>query len=250
MPLPDPSSVLPAQIAQNLARVRTRVDDAARAAGRAPSDVRLLVATKTQPADAVRAVVEAGADLVGENRVQELVAKAPDLADLVAAGRVEVHMIGHLQRNKARHVARWAATVDSVDSERLVDALERAGASAREAGERDGPLGVLLQVSLDGDPGRGGVVREALPALADRVAAAEHLRLDGLMTVLPRETEPAAGFADAADLAERLRHDHPAATAFSAGMSGDLEAAVAHGSTCVRVGTALLGSRPLAFLSE
>ena len=80
MPLPEPSSVLPAQIAQNLARVRTRVDDAARAAGRAASDVRLLVATKTQPADAVRAVVEAGADLIGENRVQELVAKAPDLA--------------------------------------------------------------------------------------------------------------------------------------------------------------------------
>ncbi|MGO1340858.1 MAG: YggS family pyridoxal phosphate-dependent enzyme, partial [Cellulosimicrobium funkei] len=96
MPLPEPSSMLPAQIAQNLARVRTRVDDAARAAGRAASDLRLLVATKTQPADAVRAVVEAGADLIGENRVQELVAKAPDLADLVAAGRVEVHMIGHL----------------------------------------------------------------------------------------------------------------------------------------------------------
>lgn len=237
--------MLPAQIAQNLARVRTRVDDAARAAGRAASDLRLLVATKTQPADAVRAVVEAGADLIGENRVQELVAKAPDLADLVAAGRVEVHMIGHLQRNKVNQVLATATGVESVDSLALTEAL-----AARCA--RDGrALDVLVQVNVSGEESKSGVRPDDAPALATAVAALDGLRLAGFMTIganSPDEAVVRAGFA-------RLRAVRDAvvgsgapgtadARALSMGMSGDLELAVAEGATIVRVGTAVFGPRP------
>lgn len=245
MPLPEPSSVLPAQIAQNLARVRTRVDDAARAAGRAPSDVRLLVATKTQPTDAVRAVVEAGADLIGENRVQELVAKAPDLADLVAAGRVEVHMIGHLQRNKVNQVLATATGVESVDSLALAETL-----SARAA--RDGHvLDVLLQVNVSGEESKSGVRPGDAAALATAVATLEGLRLRGFMTIganSPDETVVRAGFAHLREVRDAVAGSGAPGTGdvreLSMGMSSDLELAIAEGATIVRVGTAVFGPRP------
>lgn len=245
MPLPEPSSVLPAQIAQNLARVRSRIDDAARAAGRDPSEVRLLVATKTQPAEAVRAVVEAGADLIGENRVQELVAKAPELADLVAAGRVAVHMIGHLQRNKVNQVLATATGVESVDSLALAEAL-----SARWAHDASS-LDVLVQVNVSGEESKSGAAPDDAPALATAAAALPGLRLAGFMTIGANSSDEAvvrAGFARLRDVRDAVVHSGAPGTAdareLSMGMSGDLELAVGEGATIVRVGTAVFGPRP------
>jgi uncharacterized pyridoxal phosphate-containing UPF0001 family protein len=155
-------------------------------------------------------------------------------------------MVGRLQRNKARSVARWAAEIQSVDSVRLARALDRAAGNAREAGERAGPLDVLVQASIDGDPDRGGCPLDTLNELADEVAGSGDLRLRGLMAVAPLGADPAESFDSLARAADRLRRDHPAATELSAGMTNDLEIAITHGSTCVRVGTALLGTRGLA----
>lgn len=151
------------------------------------------------------------------------------------------HMVGQLQSNKARSVARWAALVHTVDRPSLIDAL----ASARQ-GEDDAaaaPLEVLLQLSLDGDPARGGATRDQLGALADRIAAAPALRLRGLMVVAPLGADPSPAFETAARISAGLRADHPGADLLSAGMSGDFERAIAFGATHVRVGTALLGER-------
>ncbi|HEX2290130.1 MAG TPA: alanine racemase, partial [Pseudonocardiaceae bacterium] len=139
----------------------------------------------------------------------------------------------------------WARQVQSVDSARLVDALDRASRSAQDVGERDGPLGVLVQASLDSNPVRGGCPLPELEALADRVAAASGLRLEGVMGIAPLDVAAEMAFAELAAAAQRLRRAHPGAVELSAGMSGDLEQAIARGSTCVRVGTALLGDRPL-----
>ena len=243
--MPAASPDLVALVSENLAGVRARVAAAAHAAGRDASDVRLLVATKTQPAEAVRAVVEAGVDLVGENRVQELVAKAPDLADLVADGSVRVHMIGHLQRNKVNQVLATASGVETVDSLALAEAL-----SARCA--RDGrTLDVMVQVNVSGEASKSGVVPDDAPRLAHDVAALPGLRLTGFMTIganSPDEARVRAGFA-------RLRAVRDAvvgsgapgtgdARGLSMGMSSDLEVAVAEGATVVRVGTAVFGPRP------
>ena len=144
---------------------------------------------------------------------------------------------GSLQTNKARSVAGYAEVVHSVDRASLVSALDD---GARRA---DRCLEVLLQVSLDGDPARGGVLPADLLPLADQVAAAEGLRLRGLMAVAPIGVDPALAFGDLERLAARLLAVHPSADAISAGMSADLEAAISAGATLVRVGTALLGHR-------
>src|SRR5690606_28966897 len=139
-----------------LAGLRERIDAACAAAGRRPEEVRLLPVTKTFPASDVALLTELGLTEFGENRDQEARAKAGELHELVPGGGYRLHMIGTVQRNKARSVLRWASVVQSVDSIRLADALARAVAAAREAGERDGPLEVLIQASIDGDPARGG----------------------------------------------------------------------------------------------
>jgi pyridoxal phosphate enzyme (YggS family) len=230
-------------LSRSLAEVRARIDAAARSAGRDPGEVSLLAVTKTWPASDVAHLVDLGLAEFGENKEQEGAAKAAELAGLRPGAAVRWRIVGRLQRNKARHLARWAHAVDSVDSERLADALDRAVAHALDAGERSGPLSVLVQVSLDDAPGRGGAPVPDVPALADRVAQSEHLSLDGVMTVAPQHADPAEAFATFAEVAERVRAAHPGAATLSAGMSGDLEAAIEHGSTCVRVGTALLGAR-------
>lgn len=235
-----------AQVATALAGVRARLDAACAAAGRDPADVELLPVTKTFPAADVAHLVDLGCIRFGEARDQEGRPKAAEVAALRPEVGVGWEVLGRLQRNKARSVVRWAGTVSSVDSTRLADALEKAADAALAAGERDVPLRVLVQASLDADPDRGGCPLPDLAALADRVAAAPHLELVGLMAVVPLGSEPAAGFAELAGVHERLRAAHPGAAVLSAGMSGDLEEAVAHGSTCVRVGTALLGGRPIA----
>ena len=226
-------------LAANLSAVRSRIDAAARAAGRDPSEVSLLAVSKTWPADAVRALAALGQEDFGENRAQELLGKAAEVTDLP----LRWHFIGQLQRNKAAAVARIGAVVHTVDRESLARALDRAG-------QQSGTVDVLVQVDLGGAAGelaaRGGAAPAEVPGLADLVAASPGLRLRGLMAVAPRGEDPAPAFGRLAELADRVRADHPEAVELSAGMSADLEAAVAAGATVVRVGTALFGDRPLA----
>jgi len=229
------------ELAAALAGLRRRIGTACAAAERPESEVRLLAVTKTFPAVDVDLLVDLGLAEFGESRDQEAAPKAAELAELRPEARIRWEMVGRLQRNKARSVARWADVVQSVDSPRLADAL------ARAARERRAPLRVLVQASLDGDPGRGGCPPAELDTLAERVAAADGLVLAGVMGIAPLPGDPEPAFEALARVAERLRRDHPGAVELSAGMSGDLEIAIAHGSTCVRVGTGLLGGRPLTF---
>lgn len=234
------------QLAAALAAVRERIATACTRAGRAPGEVRLIAVTKTFPATDAALLTDLGMLDLGENREQEAAGKAAQLRELRPDAAVRWHMVGRLQRNKARSVARWAAEIQSVDSVRLAQALDRAAGHAREAGERAEPLDVLVQASVDGDPARGGCPLDGLDELADEVAASGDLRLRGLMAVAPLTMAAEEAFEALAGAAERLRRGHPAATELSAGMTNDLEIAIAHGSTCVRVGTALLGTRGLA----
>jgi pyridoxal phosphate enzyme (YggS family) len=223
------------ELAAALAGLRQRIGTACAAAERPESEVRLLAVTKTFPAADVDLLVDLGLAEFGESRDQEAAPKAAELAELRPEARIRWEMVGRLQRNKARSVARWADVVQSVD------------ALARAARERRAPLRVLVQASLDGDPGRGGCPPAELDTLAERVAAADGLVLAGVMGIAPISGDPEPAFEALARMAERLRRDHRGAVELSAGMSGDLEIAIAHGSTCVRVGTALLGGRPLTF---
>jgi PLP dependent protein len=224
---------------ENLRAVRERIDAAARAAGRDPASVALVAVSKTWPADDVRALHALGQRDFGENRAQELVEKAAELADVPVCW----HFIGQLQRNKAAAVARLGAVVHSVDRTSLAQVLDRVG---QDVGRT---VDVLVQVDLGGAAGgsgpRGGADPATVPQLADAVADCPGLRLRGLMAVAPLGADPAAAFGRLAGLAARVRADHPGAVELSAGMSGDLEAAVAAGATVVRVGTALFGARPL-----
>jgi PLP dependent protein len=230
-----------AELAASLAKVEDRVVAACEAAGRPRADVTLVVVTKTFPAvDALR-LAGLGIREMAESRDQEA---APKAAEVAAAGAdVRWHFVGQLQRNKARSVARYADVVHSVDRSGLVTALDRA---ASDAGRR---LDILLQVDLGGAAARPGAPRGgASPAdigqLADAVAGSAALRLRGLMAVAPRDEDPARAFDRLAALAADLRRSHRGATWMSAGMSGDLEEAVAAGATHLRVGSAVLGSRP------
>jgi PLP dependent protein len=221
------------EIAGNLAAVRARIDAACAAAGRAPSEVTLIAVTKTYPASDVEHLAALGVTEVGENRDQEA---APKAAEVTAP--VRWHYIGQLQRNKCRSVAGYADVVHSVDSVRLADALGTAAAKRRET-----PIEVLMQISIDGDQQRGGVPATGVGELADAIAARPELTLRGVMAVAPQDWTPDAAFARLAEVAARLRAGHPGADLISAGMSGDLEAAIMHGATHVRVGGALLGMR-------
>ncbi|MPZ85755.1 MAG: YggS family pyridoxal phosphate-dependent enzyme [Actinophytocola sp.] len=242
----DPPDPRRAELAAALTAVRERIAAACTRAGRAPGEVRLVAVTKTFPAADAALLTDLGMLDLGENREQEAVDKVADLRELRPDAPVRWHMLGRLQRNKARSVVRWAAEVQSVDSVRLARALDRAAVLAREAGERTEPLDVLVQASIDGDPDRGGCPLDTLNMLADEVARSSELRLRGLMAVAPRAMGPGEAFGSLARAADRLRGDHPAADELSAGMTNDLEIAITHGSTCVRVGTALLGTRRLA----
>ena len=234
-----------AELEQRLAAVRERVAAACIAAGRAPDEVALLAVTKTVPAADVATLIDLGLTVFGENRVQEADAKVAEVAQLRPDATPRWHFVGGLQRNKARAVARWADRVESVDSVRLADALDTAVRREQETGGRAAPLPVLLQYSVDGDPRRGGVAREGLIRLAEHVVSCAGLHLEGLMAVAPLHADPDAAFADVAAAAALLRQEFPQATTLSAGMSADLEVAVRHGSDVVRVGTALVGERPL-----
>ncbi len=237
-----------------LAAVRSRLAAAAEAAGRNVAEIELLPITKFFPATDVAILARLGCRAVGESREQEASAKVAELARLAAASpRTELpsinwHMVGHIQRNKARSVARWAHTAHSIDSARLVTALDKAVAKALAEGRRPRPLRVYVQVSLDGDVSRGGAdvgAPGAVDELCAQVAGAKALELAGLMAVPPLTWDPEVAFDRLQTEHRRVLRSHPEAVGLSAGMSADFELAVKHGSTCVRVGTALLGPRPL-----
>lgn len=225
-----------AGLASNLAALTERIRVACVAAGRGPDEVGVIAVTKTFPAEDVRRLAALGVREVAENRDQDARAKAAELADL----DVRWHFVGQLQRNKVNHVVGYADVVHSVDRADLARAL-----SAAAERHRDEPLAVLLQVNLDQDPSgdRGGAAPDGIPGLADLVAGLPGLALSGLMAVAPLGEDPGRAFGRLAGVAARLRAVHPQASMLSAGMSADLEAAVAHGTTHVRVGTALLGGR-------
>ena len=244
----DADSSRVADIASALDSVRARLAAACVAAGRPTADVKLLPVTKYFPASDARILYDLGCREFGESREQEAITKVEEFDTATrtdSAEPVRWHMIGQLQRNKARSVAKWAYAIHSVDSPRLADALDRGALGALDDGDRTSPLRVLIQVSLDGDPSRGGVTLEELAPLADRIETAEGLAFAGLMAVPPLGTDPDEQFSILHGAHRVLLESHPGAIELSAGMTGDLEAAVRHGSTCVRVGTALLGSRPV-----
>ncbi|MFI8322992.1 YggS family pyridoxal phosphate-dependent enzyme [Streptomyces sp. NPDC085529] len=231
-----------AELAENLARVEERIATACAAAGRPREEVTLIVVTKTYPASDVRILHGLGVRNVAENRDQDAAPKAAACADL----DLTWHFVGQLQTNKVRSVVGYADVVQSVDRLKLVSSLS---AAAERAGRE---LGCLIQVALDAEAGgrgdRGGVSPDGVEELAAAVDAAPGLRLGGLMTVAPLVGAYAgrqrAAFDRLMDLSTALRATRPAANMVSAGMSADLEDAIAAGATHVRVGTAVLGVRP------
>ncbi|MFD9946067.1 YggS family pyridoxal phosphate-dependent enzyme [Nonomuraea sp. NPDC059023] len=222
-----------AEIGERLGEVEERIAQACRAAGRDRAEVTLIAITKTYPADDVRILAELGVRDVGENRDQEAAGKAAECADLPLTW----HFVGQLQTNKVRSVVGYADVIHSVDRERLARAI------SKEAVRAGREVTCLVQVALDDDPERGGALPADVPALADVIAAADGVRLGGVMAVAPLGEDPGKAFGRLREIALALRSRHPGAAMVSAGMSGDLSEAVAHGATHVRVGTALLGRR-------
>jgi hypothetical protein len=221
------------ELAARLADVRRRIAKACETAGRDPGDLTLIAVTKTRPASDVRLLSELGLTDVGENRDAEAAPKAAQCSDL----KLTWHFIGQLQTNKCASVVRYASVVQSVDRSRLIRAL---GQAARRA-ER--VIECLIEVSLDGDPARGGAPAGEVPALAEALAAEPGLVLGGVMAIAPLGMAPPDAFARLLGSAAAVRAVRPAATVISAGMSGDFEAAVEAGATHLRIGTALLGDR-------
>jgi PLP dependent protein len=231
----SPSQRRRAELADNLAEVRSRIDAACAAAGRDTADITLIAITKTWPASDVLLLHELGVADFGENRDAEAAPKAAAIARADAS--ITWHFVGQLQTNKARSVATYADVVHSVDRARLVHAL---GAAARAAGRE---LTCLVQVSLDGDPARGGVPIAGVPAIAEAVAAEPGLMLGGVMAVAPLGMAPAEAFAPLRACSAAVRSVRTQASIISAGMSDDLEPAIDAGATHLRIGTALLGGR-------
>ncbi|GAA6527052.1 YggS family pyridoxal phosphate-dependent enzyme [Intrasporangium sp. DVR] len=227
------------ELAHGLQLVRERIDAACAEAGRDPAGVTLVVVTKHFPPSDVLLLHELGVRAIGENKDQEAGPKIASVRqELPAGSELELHFVGRLQSNKARHVAAYADVVHSVDRTKLLTGL------AAGALERGRPLSVLIQVSLDGDTSRGGALPDDVPGLASVVSEHAGLVLKGVMAVAPLGADPDIAFAALVELARSLREGHPGADWVSAGMSGDLEAAIRHGATHLRVGTAILGSRP------
>src|SRR5260221_9833067 len=228
------------ELRSTLKAARARIAAACRAAGRPADDVTLIAVTKTFPASDVRLLVQLGVGDIGENRDQEAARKAVECDDLNP--RPRWHFVGQLQANKARSVVRYADVIHSVDRLRLVEVL---GARARAAGR---VITCLVQVDLGPEPGpglaeRGGAAPGDVARLADAVAAEVGLTLGGVMAVAPLGALPRPAFRRLAEVASAVRAAHPDASIISAGMTGDLEEAIAEGATHVRVGTALLGGR-------
>jgi pyridoxal phosphate enzyme (YggS family) len=223
-------------IAENLAQVHAHIQAACQAAGRAPGSVQLLAVSKTWGADAVRSAHAAGQTAFGENYIQEAVDKITALQDLP----LQWHCIGPIQSNKTRLVAEHFDWVHSIDRLKIAQRL------SEQRPAHLPPLQVCIQVNVDGGETKSGVVPQDLPALAQAVAALPRLQLRGLMTIPePAETDAhmRAVHRQAKDLLDNLRAQGLALDTLSMGMSADLAAAIAEGSTMVRVGTAIFGKR-------
>lgn len=228
-----------AQLAAGVEALRTRVHSACAAVGRNPAELAFVVVTKTFPAADVLRLAELGVQDFGENRHPEGARKAAECAEAGAAD-LRWHFVGAVQTNKAAGVAAYASLVHAVDRVKLVRALQQ---GARRAGRE---VSCLVQVSLDPPPAghRSGVAPGDVAEVADAVTAADGLRLRGVMGIAPLGADPAPAFARLADAAALVRASHPDADVMSAGMSDDLEQAVAAGATLLRVGRAVLGERP------
>jgi pyridoxal phosphate enzyme (YggS family) len=230
-----------AELEAALEALRARIAGVCATAERDPAEVTLVAVTKTWPASDVAALARIGVRDVGENRDQEAVPKVAETRELL---RVDPqlaprwHFVGQVQSRKCTSIASYADCVHSLDRTVIATKLANAVAAAGR-----GVLDVFVQLRLDDDPDRGGVHAAEVEPLADAVAARTELRLRGLMAVAPLGTDPDAAFADLAAASARLRERYPHADAISAGMSADLDAALRHGATHVRVGSALLGRR-------
>ena len=230
----------PQSIRDNIAAVRTRIEAACEAADRSPDSVRLLLATKTQPADAVRVAIEAGETLVAENRVQEVRPKFEALEDL----DYERHFIGHLQSNKINALIPYVSCIQTLDRMSLATKLQK---KLEAEGHQ---MEVLLQANTSGEASKSGVAPEDLPAFAEEVSRLDALKIRGLMTIglftedLEEARPSLARLRELRDLVKDMNLDGVGMDELSMGMSGDLEVAVEEGSTIVRVGSAIFGSRP------
>ncbi|MFT3798787.1 YggS family pyridoxal phosphate-dependent enzyme [Microbacterium sp.] len=233
------TSVPEPDLGTRLAALDARIADAARAAGRDPSELTRIVVTKFHPARLVADLHALGVREVGENRQQELTAKRAELAGDPTLGDLRWHFIGQLQSKKARAVRAASDCVHSVDRDRVADALHAADPDAGEV------LDVFLQVNLTDDPARGGIAPGGVAALAEHVAArCPSLRVRGVMAVAPLAGAPTAAFERLAAAADAVRRVVPDAAWMSAGMSGDFAEAIAAGATHLRIGTAITGPRP------
>lgn len=220
-------------IAKNIAKVRTRIREAAQACGRDPETVGLLAVSKTKPAAAVREAHACGQRDFGENYLQEALNKQAELSDLALTW----HFIGPIQSNKTRPIAEHFAWVHSVDRLKIAQRL------SEQRPAHLPPLNICLQVNVSGEASKSGCTPEELPALALAVSQLPNLRLRGLMTI-PEPTRDVAQQHAACARLRQLRDDlNLGLDVLSMGMSDDLEAAIAEGATWVRIGTALFGAR-------
>ena len=228
-------------IAENVAAVKENMRQAALAAGRNPEEITLVAATKVQTSETIRNAIKAGITVCGENRVQELVAHLEDNAYEGAKG----HFIGHLQTNKVKFVVGKVDMIESIDSVRLMDAVEK------QAAKVDVVQDILLEVNIGDEESKGGAAIDEVMALATHAMECPHLRLRGIMCIPPAastEEENRAFFKETyqlfVDMKEKLGDNNPNIDCISMGMSGDYPLAIEGGSTMVRVGTALFGARP------
>lgn len=225
------------QLQENLERARADIAEIAEKAGRPAPE--LLPVTKFHPAADVALLAELGITDVAENREQEARAKAAELPQM------RFHMIGQIQTKKANHVARWAQSVHSLDTEKLARALDRGVGNALQAGEREGKLPVFIQLSHDGDTARGGVAYADVDELVGIVEDLDNLELRGFMVVPPLDADPVEVFARVRKLCDEVSGRLGRKLLMSAGMSADMAVAIAAGSDIVRVGTGIMGPRPL-----
>ena len=219
-----------------LPQVKERIERAARKAGRDPADIRLMAVTKGFPKETVQAAIAAGISLLGENRVQEAELKYAEIS-----GHYELHLIGHLQRNKARTASSLFSCVQSIDK------LETAIALESRLKERGKTIDILLELNTSAEASKSGFrSREELLSSLDPIVQLPHVRLRGLMTVGPLTEDGVLvrkSFAVLRGLFEEIKPTLPGFTVLSMGMSGDFETAIEEGSTIVRIGTALFGPR-------
>lgn len=226
---------------ENITAVSARIAAAARKAGRDPDEVTLVAATKVQTSETIRAAISAGIKICGENRVQEM---AAHLDDNAYAG-ARLHFIGHLQTNKVKQVVGRVDLIESVDSDRLLEAI------SKRAGELELVQDILLEVNIAGEENKGGISPEQLPFLAQKALELPHIRLRGLMCIPPIVVSGSSNrkfFAQTrqlyVDIRNKIADNNSDMDCLSMGMSGDFEDAVEEGATLVRVGTALFGPRP------